>query len=430
MLDLKFLRDHLTEVGRALADRNSSLDLSGFERLEEDRRALIREVEELKAARNQASREVAEAKRAGLDTQPLIDSLSGLSERIRDRDDLLRRREDDLRDIQMSIPNLPHASVPRGKSEADNQLIRTWGEKPVFDFPPREHWEIGQILRGLDLERAAKITGARFALTWGPMARLERALINFMLDMHTREHGYLEVHPPYIVNSASLFGTGQLPKFADELFRIEGGDYYLIPTAEVPVTNIFRDEIIASELPLGLCAYTPCFRSEAGSYGRDTKGIIRQHQFNKVELVRFVPPEISYDQLELLTSHAEAVLQRLGLPYRVVALCTGDLGFSAAKTYDLEVWLPGANAYREVSSCSNFEDFQARRASIRFRPGEARKPVLVHTLNGSGLPVGRTMLALLENFQQADGSVIVPEALRPYMDEMEVIEPWRNDPDA
>ncbi|WP_243359976.1 serine--tRNA ligase [Fundidesulfovibrio terrae] len=423
MLDMRSVRKNLDVVRQALANRQMNLDMDQFARLDETRRALLTEVEALKSERNASSAEVAKLKRAGQDAAHLMERLSQVSERIKSLDEEVRKADEESEAFLYSIPNIPHESTPVGKDEKDNPVIRTVGEVPSFDFTPKEHWEIGQGLNCLDFDRAAKITGSRFSVLWGGLAKLERALVSFMLDIQTKEHGYTEVAPPYIVNSDSLRGTGQLPKFEDDLFKLNFKDYYLIPTAEVPLTNLHRDETLEEpDLPRAYCAYTPCFRSEAGSYGKDTKGLIRQHQFDKVELVRFCRPEESYDQLELLTGHAEEILKRLGLPYRVIALCTGDLGFSSAKTYDIEVWLPGQNAYREISSCSNFEDFQARRAGIRFKP-KGGKSQLVHTLNGSGLAVGRTMVALLENCQQADGTVVLPEALVPYMNGQSVLRP-------
>ncbi|BDV00457.1 serine--tRNA ligase [Thermodesulfomicrobium sp. WS] len=416
MLDSKLLRTSPEIVRRALHLRRATIDLDALLALDETRRQLTTEVETLKAQRNQASQEVARKKRAGEDASALMAELGTLSQRIKELDERCSAVDAQFQEMLLTIPNIPHASVPEGSSDADNTEVRRWGIPPQFSFTPKEHWEIGALLGGLDFETAAKITGSRFVLLRGWAARLERALISFMLDVQTQEHGYQEVLPPVIVNRASLIGTGQLPKFEEDLFHLTGTDYYLIPTAEVPVTNIFRDTTLdEADLPMGLCAFTPCFRSEAGSYGKDTKGIIRQHQFHKVELVRLAHPDTSYDELELLVTHAEAILQRLGLAYRVVTLCSGDLGFSAAKTYDIEVWLPGQATYREISSCSNFEDFQARRAGIRFRPKGAKKSALVHTLNGSGLAIGRTMVAILENYQQADGTVRVPEALQPYL---------------
>jgi seryl-tRNA synthetase len=416
MLDSKLLRTSPELVRRALQLRRAAIDLDALLALDETRRQLTTEVETLKAQRNQASQQVAQMKRSGQDASALMAELGALSQRIKELDERCSAVDAQFQEMLLTIPNIPHASVPEGSSDADNTEVRRWGIPPQFSFTPKEHWEIGARLGGLDFETAAKIAGSRFVLLRGWAARLERALFSFMLDVQTQEHGYQEVLPPVIVNRASLLGTGQLPKFEEDLFHLTGTDYYLIPTAEVPVTNIFRDTTLdEADLPMGLCAFTPCFRSEAGSYGKDTKGIIRQHQFHKVELVRLAHPDTSYDELELLLTHAEAILQRLELPYRVVTLCSGDLGFSAAKTYDIEVWLPGQATYREISSCSNFEDFQARRAGIRFRPKGAKKSALVHTLNGSGLAVGRTMVAILENYQQADGTVRVPDALQPYL---------------
>ena len=429
MLDLKFVRQNPDVVRRSLADQGSDLNVEDFLRLDETRRELIAESERLKAERNQAGGEIAKRKRAGEDAADLMTRMAEVATRVKELDDELRAAEQAQDDWMLACPNLPHESVPKGAGEEDNPVVRVVGDKPEFDFQPREHHEIGVSLGGLDFERAAKLTGSRFAVHYGWAARLERALAAFMLDVHTLEHGYTEATPPFMVNSASMTGTGQLPKFADDLFKIEGWDYWLIPTAEVPVTNLFRDETLRDEddLPMGFCALTPCFRSEAGSYGKDTKGLIRQHQFYKVELVRFAHPDGSYAELELLTSQAEEILKRLGLHYRVIELCTGDLGFSAAKTYDLEVWLPGQGAYREISSCSNFEDFQARRAGIRFKPKPgakgSQKSRFVHTLNGSGLAVGRCLVAVLEQYQQRDGSLRIPEALRPYMAGIEVVEP-------
>ncbi len=424
MLDIRFVRKNPEAVREALKKRRAAVDMAEYEALDEQRRALIAEVEELKARRNQASKEVAEAKRRGENAQAVIDSLGGLSERIKALDEQATAIDAKVQDILMAIPNIPHDSVPVGADESANQVVRLWGEPASFSFAPKDHVDLAVSLGGLDAERAAKIAGARFAVLTGWAAALERALAQFMLDVHILEHGYKEVMPPVIVNTKTMTGTGQLPKFAADLFKLAETDYWLIPTAEVPVTNLYADETLPAEtLPLDHCAYTPCFRSEAGSYGRDTRGLIRLHQFNKVELVRFVRPEESYERLEELTRQAETILQKLGLPYRVVALCSGDLGFSSAKTYDIEVWLPAQNAYREISSCSNFEDFQARRAGIRFKEKGGKGANLVHTLNGSGLAVGRTMVAVLENCQQADGSVVVPEVLRPYMRGLEVIRP-------
>lgn len=424
MLDLKFVRKHPDVVQDALEKRGSDLRIEDFQTLDARRRSIIKEVEALKSERNQASGEVARLKREGREAKELIFKLSELSERIKVLDIKSKEIDTQVHNWLLEVPNIPHPDTPLGRDEDDNEQCKLCLEKPEFDFNPREHWEIGNILGGLDFERSAKITGSRFALYWDWAPQMERALINFMLDIQNNEHGYTEVMPPFIVNRESMQGTGQLPKFAEDLFKLEGWDYYLIPTAEVPVTNIHRDEVLNEDkLPAGYSAFTPCFRSEAGSYGKDTKGLIRQHQFNKVELVRFVLPENSYQELELLLGHAETVLQRLGLHYRVVTLCSGDLGFSAAKTYDLEVWLPGQNKYREISSCSNFEDFQARRSNIRYKPKQGKKNTFVHTLNGSGLAVGRTLVAILENYQQKDGSVLIPKALQPYMQGRETIEP-------
>ncbi len=416
MLDLKFMQRQPDVIRDALNARAVDLDFDHFLALDAKRKALVQQVEDLRHERNHASTQVAELTRKGQVASSLISRLSAVSERIKELDVQRKEIEQEMDALRLSIPNIPHPDVPIGATDEDNLEVKTWGTPPAFDFSPRAHWDLGPQLGGLDFERAAKITGSRFALAWGWAARLERALISFMLDIQTTENGYLEVLPPFIVNEQSMQGTGQLPKFKDDLFKLEDWPYYLIPTAEVPVTNIHRDEILSEdELPLGYTAFTPCFRSEAGSYGKDAKGLIRQHQFNKVELVRFAHPDTSYEQLELLLGHAEVVLQRLGLPYRVVTLCTGDLGFSAAKTYDIEVWLPGQSAYREISSCSNFEDFQARRANIRFQPAKGKRKEFVHTLNGSGLAVGRTLVAIIENFQQPDGSIRLPDALIPYM---------------
>jgi len=407
-----------------LADRKYALDLSLFETVDKKRREILAVLENLRHRRNTVSEEIARLKKAGQDAASLIGEMKKVSVEIKELESALSGVDEELQPLLMIIPNMPHLSVAVGADEKDNPVVRTWGEAPERDFEPMPHWEIGERLGILDFGRAAKIAGARFSLYRGAGALLERALINFMLDIHTREHGYTEVIPPFMVNSASMTGTGQLPKFKDDLFKIEGWDFYLIPTAEVPVTNIHRDEVLPEEaLPIYYVSYTPCFRSEAGSYGKDTRGLIRQHQFNKVELVKFSKPESSYDELEKLTGNAETILRRLGLPYRVVSLCTADLGFASAKTYDLEVWLPGQALYREISSCSNFEDFQARRAAVRFKRKGAGGTELVHTLNGSGLAVGRTFVAVLENYQQKDGSVLIPEALRPYMNGLEAITP-------
>jgi seryl-tRNA synthetase len=422
MLDLKYVRSNLGNIEEMIKNRGYDLDVSRFETLDRERRDRLTELEELRHRRNSVSEEIAAMKKKGEDATSVIAEMKQVSSVIKEKEKGLPQCVEELERLLMVIPNMPHESVPVGKDENDNPVIRTWGEIRKMDFEPLPHWDVGENLGILDFSRAAKIAGARFALYRGLGAKLERALINFMLDIHTREHGYTEVLPPFMVNEASMTGTGQLPKFKEDLFKIEGWDFYLIPTAEVPVTNIYREEILNEEnLPIYHVAYTPCFRSEAGSHGKDTRGLTRQHQFNKVELVKFTLPEISDDELEKLTGNAEEVLKRLELPYRVISLCTGDLGFSAAKTYDLEVWLPGQNLYREISSCSNFTDFQARRAGIRFKRKGKTGTELAHTLNGSGLAAGRTVIAILENYQQADGSVVIPEALRPYMGDVEVI---------
>ena len=421
MLDMKFIRDNLDLAEAALATRSGSISLAGFRELDERRRRLLTESETLKALKNSVSEEISKVKDKSTVKDKIVE-MKEVSAKIKGFDDELKTVEEEFGNLLMTIPNLPHPTTPAGKSETDNVVVRSWGTPPVFGFEAQAHWDIGEALGILDFERAAKITGARFCLSKGAGARLERALISFMLDLHTAEHGYTEVLPPFMVNRASMTGTGQLPKFEEDLFRLVDPDFFLIPTAEVPVTNIHRDEILKkAELPISYTAHTPCFRREAGSHGKDTRGLIRQHQFNKVELVKFVHPEESQAELEKLTGHAEKVLQLLELPYRVLALCSGDIGFSSCKTYDLEVWLPGQNLYREISSCSSFGDFQARRAGIRFREEEKSKPEFVHTLNGSGLAVGRTLVAILENYQQADGSVIIPTVLRPYMGGMEQI---------
>jgi seryl-tRNA synthetase len=392
------------------------MNLDRFIALDVKRREVIREAEGLRSDRNIVSKQIGEKKKNSDDAAELIARMGDVSTRIKELDEMLKQTDEELQAILMTIPNIPHESVCRGRGAEDNPVVRVWGEKTRLSFEPRPHWEIGESLNILDFARGAKITGARFTLYRGLGARLERAIINFMLDLHTREHGYTEVLTPFMVNRESMTGTGQLPKFEEDLFRVDKGDYFLIPTAEVPVTNIHRDEILSEkELPVCYVAYSPCFRAEAGSYGKDTRGLIRQHQFNKVEMVKFSKPENSYEDLDKLTLNAEEVLKRLKIPYRVVSLCTADLGFSSAKTYDIEAWLPGQDAYREISSCSNFEEFQARRASIRFRREESGKVEFVHTMNGSGLAAGRTLVAVLENYQQADGSVVIPEALRPYM---------------
>ncbi|MEW8959285.1 Serine--tRNA ligase [Moorella humiferrea] len=424
MLDIKFIRQEPEKVARGLARRGLEAGLERFLQLDGRRRSILVEAEALKNKRNQVSAEIARLKKKGEDAEELIVAMREVSDRIKELDAELRAVEEELEQELLRIPNIPHDTVPDGQSDADNKTVRHWGDIPRFDFEPRPHWEIGERLGIIDFERGSKVAGARFVFYRGAGARLERALINFMLDLHTIKHGYTEIFPPYLVNSASMIGTGQLPKFAQDMFHVEGTDYYLIPTAEVPVTNLYRGEILnGEELPIYHVAYSACFRAEAGAAGRDTRGLIRQHQFNKVELVKFTRPEESYEELEKLTRDAEEVLQLLGLPYRVVVLCAGDLGFSAAKTYDLEVWLPSAGTYREISSCSNFEDFQARRADIRFRPSPKEKPRYVHTLNGSGVAVGRTVAAILENYQQEDGSVVIPKALRHYMGGLEVIRP-------
>lgn len=416
MHDLSFFRANFDRIAERLAARGPVAGLDQFRDLDKKRRAALTEAEQLKARANAAGSEIGKLKREGADTTAQQEGVREMKSRIAVLDEQVKELETQFDELLTGIPNVPHESVPVGRSSDDNVEVRRVGEPGKFNFEPKPHWDLGRDLGILDLERAAKITGARFALYWDMGAKLERALINFMLDVHTREHGYTEVLPPFMVNSASLFGTGQLPKFKEDLFKCEGHDFWLIPTAEVPVTNIYRNETLEGDgLPIQLCAYTPCFRSEAGSYGRDVRGIIRVHQFQKVELVKFTRPEQSYDELEKLTADAEDILRRLGLPFRTVVLCTGDMGFSSAKTYDIEVWLPGQNGYKEISSCSNFEAFQARRAGIRFRGG--KKSEFAHTLNGSGLAVGRTWVAIVENYQQKDGSVVVPEALRPYLNQ-------------
>jgi len=416
MLDLRFVRENIDLLKAKLALRGDDLDLNPFIKVEQERRELIQKAEVLRSERNQVSDEISRIKQAGGAAEDLVTQMRQVSQEIKELETDLKEREEKLQAFLLTIPNIPHASVPVGKNEKDNKEVRRWGEPPAFSFEPKPHWDIGEALDILDFKRGAKLAGARFTLYKDLGARLERALINFMLDLHINEHGYREVLPPFMVNREVMTGTGQLPKFEDDLFKIEGMDYFLIPTAEVPVTNIHREETLSEQnLPLYYCAYTPCFRREAGSYGKDTRGIVRQHQFNKVELVKFTTPETSYDELEGLLTDAEEVLRRLDIHYRVVALCTGDLGFAASKTYDIEVWLPVQGAYKEISSCSNYEAFQARRASIRFRREGKKGTELVHTLNGSGLAVGRTVVAILENYQQEDGSVTVPKVLRPYM---------------
>jgi seryl-tRNA synthetase len=416
MLEIKYLRQNLSTVQEALKARRHQADLKAFQKWDNERRAVLQEMESLRHERNVVSDRIAEMKKAGEDAEAFVVEMRAVSSKIKKLDRQLSASQEAIDDFLLGLPNIPHATVPVGKDETENPVVRTVGALPEFEFEPRAHWEIGSHLKILDLDRASRITGARFPLYFGAGARMERALINFMLDTHTGEHGYLEVLPPFIVNRESMTHTGQLPKFEEDLFKISGWEYFLIPTAEVPVTNIHQGETLAEDqLPIRYAAYTPCFRSEAGSYGKDTRGLIRQHQFNKVELVKFSRPESSYAELEKLLNNAETILKKLDLPYRVIELCTGDLGFSAAKTYDIEVWMPSQGVYREISSCSNFEDFQARRANIRFKPKGKKGTVLVHTLNGSGLAVGRTFAAILENFQQADGAVTIPEALQPYM---------------
>ena len=420
MLDLAFVRDNLPLLEEKLRQRgmDPAEVLKDFREIDTHRRQAITQMETLKAERNRASEEIARLKKSGQDASAQVEQTKAGREKLQELEKAVEEHDGRLRQMLTNIPNLPHASVPVGRSAEDNVEVRRWGAPPTFGFAAKPHWELGEQLGILDLERATKLTGARFAVYWDLGAKLERALANFMLDLHTREHGYTEILPPYLVNSDSMYGTGQLPKFAADLFRVPHGekDLWLIPTAEVPVTNVYRDETLeAARLPVCLTAYTPCFRSEAGSYGKDVRGIIRQHQFQKVELVKFAHPDKSYEELDKLTRNAEMVLQKLGLHYRVMALCAGDMGFSAAKTFDIEVWLPGQSVFREISSCSNFESFQARRANIRFKPEGKGKTEFVHTLNGSALAVGRTWLAVLENYQQADGSVIIPEVLRPYM---------------
>jgi seryl-tRNA synthetase len=421
MLDMKFIRENIDETERRLATRGESCTLGGFRELDRKRLALLKESETLKALRNSVSDEIARIKDKS-QAQDKILQMREVSQKIKGMDDELKQVDEALQGILLTVPNLPDPVTPLGKSEEDNVEVRRWGTPGSYGFTPKPHWEIGEQLGILDFECGAKLTGARFTLSRGAGARMERALISFMLDLHTASHGYLEVLPPFMVNRDSMTGTGQLPKFEEDLFKMTDPEYFLIPTAEVPVTNIHRGEILKkSDLPIRYAAYTPCFRREAGSYGKDTRGLIRQHQFNKVELVKFSHPSQSAEELEKLTADAEKVLQLLELPYRVMALCSADIGFSAARTYDLEVWLPGQSCYREISSCSCFGDFQARRANIRFREEEKSKPEFVHTLNGSGLAVGRTLVAILENYQQEDGSVVIPQALRPYMGGLERI---------
>lgn len=417
MLDIKIIRQNPDAIKTALKNRGADADLAGFLKLDEQRRNLLYEVEQLKSKRNQESEEIAKKKKAGESAEELIARMKEVSRKIKEMDEQVNDVEIKLQDILLTIPNIPDDSVPVGKDDKDNVEVRRFGEPATFDFEPKAHWDLGEDLDILDFNRAGKITGSRFTVYKGAGAKLERALINFMLDLHTEKHGYKEILPPFIVNRDSMTGTGQLPKFEEDAFKLSNNtDYFLIPTAEVPVTNLHRDEILTKEeLPICYVAYSGCFRAEAGSAGRDTRGLIRQHQFNKVELVKFADPETSMEELEKLTSDAEEVLQLLGLPYRVVNLCTGDIGFSSAKTYDIEVWMPSYNRYVEISSCSNFKDFQARRARIQYRPEKKARPAFVHTLNGSGLAIGRTTAAILENYQQADGSVKIPEVLREYM---------------
>ena len=424
MLDLRFVRENIDLLKDKMALRGEDLDLSPFIQVDQERRDLIQKADDLRSQRNQVSDEISKIKQEGGAAEDLVTQMRQVSQEIKELETVLREKEEKLQSFLLTIPNIPHDSVPVGKGAEDNKEVSTWGKPPAFAFDPKPHWDIGEALDILDFKGGAKLAGARFTLYKDLGARLERALINFMLDLHINEHGYREVLPPFMVNRDVMTATGQLPKFEEDLFKIDGLDYFLIPTAEVPVTNIHREETLSEqELPLYYCAYTPCFRKEAGSYGKDTRGIIRQHQFNKVELVKFTTPESSYEELERLLADAEEVLRRLQIHYRVITLCTGDLGFSASKTYDIEAWLPGQAAYTEISSCSNFEAFQARRAAIRFRRKGKKGTELVHTLNGSGLAVGRTLVAVLENYQQEDGSVVIPDVLRPYMGGIEKIAP-------
>ena len=424
MLDLKYLRQNIELVRQKMNERGQKIDFDRFVDLEAKRRDILQAVETLRNERNSVSKQVGELKKKKEDASALIEKMGDVASKIKEYDESLRITEEELNAFVMIVPNIQHVSVPQGAGSEDNTVVRTWGDIPVFNFEPKQHFDLGESLNILDFARGAKITGARFTLYRGAAAQLERAIMNFMLDLHTTQHGYTEVLTPFMVNADSMTGTGQLPKFKEDLFKIEGMEYYMIPTAEVPVTNIYRDEILEEEkLPIYFVAYSPCFRAEAGSYGKDTRGLIRQHQFNKVEMVKFSKPETSYDELEKLTANAEEVLKRLNIPFRTVCLCTADLGFSSAKTYDVEAWLPGQNTYREISSCSNFEDFQARRAAIRYRRKDNGKVEFVHTLNGSGLAIGRTVVAVMENYQQEDGSIIIPEALRPYMRGLERITP-------
>lgn len=422
MLEIKFVRQNLSLVQESLKNRNASADLETFQKSDEERRDILANVESLRHRRNKVTQQIAEMKKSGQDANDLVKEMRDVGDTIKELESSLSKLDEVLKNLLLEIPNIPHNSVPLGKDEKDNKVVRILGEPARFDFEVKAHWEIGENLKILDFERASRITGARFPLYFGAGAKLERSLINFMLDVHTTKHGYKEVLPPFIVNRETITNTGQLPKFEEDLFKLQGWDFFLIPTAEVPVTNIHQNEILDEDiLPVYYVAYSPCFRSEAGSYGKDTRGLIRQHQFNKIEMVKFSKPENSYEELETLTENAETILKALELPYRVIALCTGDLGFSSAKTYDLEVWMPAQGVYREISSCSNFEDFQARRGNIRFRRKGQKGTELVHTLNGSGLAVGRTVAAILENYQQMDGSVKVPEVLKPYMGGMEFI---------
>lgn len=422
MLDMKFVRENLSAVQEMLKNRCNALDLSPFAALDERRRVILQDVEEKKARRNAVSKEIGVRKKAGENADDVVAEMRALGDEITALDDELRGVEQSLRDLLLQIPNMPKADVPIGKDDTENPEVRRWGTRRTFDFEPQAHWDIGEKLGVLDAERAAKVTGARFTFYKGLGARLERACINFMMDLHAQKHGYTEMLAPYIVNEASMVGTGQLPKFAEDMFKLDGLDYYLVPTAEVPTTNYHRDEILdAEQLPEYYTSYTACFRAEAGSAGRDTRGLIRQHQFNKVELIKFVTPETSWNELETMVEAAEDVLKTLELPYRVVQLCTGDMSFTSAKTYDIEVWMPAQDKYREISSCSNCTDYQARRANIKYRPTRGAKPAFLHTLNGSGVAVGRTVAAILENCQQADGSVVVPKALVPYMGGVTVI---------
>ncbi|MEW6457111.1 MAG: serine--tRNA ligase [Acidobacteriota bacterium] len=422
MLDINWLRENLQEAEEKLSLRGQKINLNGFKNLDRERKELLQRIEKLRAERNKISKEVEVLKKSGESAERKIGMVKKIREEIKELEDKLKDKELLLNDLMLNLPNIPHHSVPVGNDSSDNLEIKRVGEIRKFDFEPKPHWDLGVELGILDFERASKIAGSRFSIYYGLGAKLERALINFMLDVHTKERGYYEVLPPFISNEDSLIGTGNLPKFKEDLFKIEGYNFYLIPTAEVPLTNLFRDEILnVDELPKRYVAYTPCFRSEAGSYGKDVRGLIRQHQFNKVELMTFTLPEKSYEELERLLSDAEEILKRLELPYRVVSLCTGDLGFAASKTYDIEVWMPSKNEYMEISSCSNFESFQSRRSNIRFRRDSSSKPEFLHTLNGSGLAIGRTVSAILENFQQKDGSILIPEALRPYMDGVDKI---------